>query len=121
MSWDYSKLSRERPPVAIDPVTGTETQAKSPWEIARGVDDKILRGHGPGEEPLVTFRPNAETAGLPVEKKLDYSAYTGTERPERLSDVQKTLQRWGVSEEQFEKMSKEDIQRLISERARKGP
>jgi len=119
MSWDYSKLSRERPPAAIDPVTGAESQAKSPWEIAKGVDDKILAGHGPGKEPLITFRSNAET-GIPVERKLEFSAYTGAERPERLSDFQKTLQRWGVSEEQFERMSTADIERLIGGRSAKG-
>jgi hypothetical protein len=54
---------------------------------------------------------------VPPGQKVTFSAYTGTQRPVRMSDYQKTLQRWGVTDEQLRQMSKDDIRRLIRDRA----
>jgi hypothetical protein len=46
MAWDYSGLRRTLQP----------GETSSPYDIARGVDEKILGSHAPGGEPLINIR-----------------------------------------------------------------
>jgi len=50
VGWDYSGLSDQIP-------EGSLPGAQSPRQIAEGIDQKILGGHGEGGQPLNTFDP----------------------------------------------------------------
>jgi hypothetical protein len=47
LGWDYGNLPR----------TSGAGGAQSKFEIAQGIDNRILNGHGPGGEPLNTYNP----------------------------------------------------------------
>jgi hypothetical protein len=47
LGWDYGNLPR----------TPGAGGAQSKFQVAQGIDNKILNGHGPGGEPLNTYNP----------------------------------------------------------------
>ena len=56
LAWDYSKLSRV-------PEAGAPPGAQSPYDIASGIDQKILGKHQQGGEALNTYDPLAGEKG----------------------------------------------------------
>ncbi len=56
VAWDYSKLSKTPP-------QGSPPGAQSPYDIAAGIDEKILGGHQAGGETLNTYDPLAGQNG----------------------------------------------------------
>jgi hypothetical protein len=61
VAWDYSHLRRTLAP----------GETSSPYDIARGVDSKILDSHAPGGEPLIQFG---------ADRPIASSHYTGGPR-----------------------------------------
>ncbi len=61
LGWDYSNLRRTLAP----------GETSSPYDIARGVDEKILNSHARGGEPLIRFRSD---------RPITTSWYTGGSR-----------------------------------------
>ena len=61
VAWDYSNLRRTLAP----------GETSSPYDIARGVDEKILNSHARGGEPLIRFRSD---------RPITSSWYTGGSR-----------------------------------------
>ena len=47
MGWDYGGKSTTPPSPIVDPKTGESIAPRSDYEKARGIDEKILKGHGP--------------------------------------------------------------------------
>ncbi|MBY0547277.1 MAG: hypothetical protein K2W95_08275, partial [Candidatus Obscuribacterales bacterium] len=121
MGWDYSKLSKDRPAPVPDPVSGNLVEPQSPFEIAQGIDKKILDSHRPGgKEPLITFTGGEGPSGMPLPSARDRagaSVFTGVDRPVRLSPVeqyqQSALQKMGFKPEQIKDMKPEQIDNLM--------
>lgn len=81
-SWDYSDLSRQRPDGSFAGEPLAEGAAQSPWEIAKGVDEKILKSHGSGAkepDPLITFTASEARIQKPTATWFEFGQDAGAQ------------------------------------------